>query len=104
MAVKSNRRHRKKPSIGGDKTRRNIWNLCRRFQQARGASVLVNRYAVRRCVDEPRRAIRQGEGNALSFPNVDKGVLVMRGFCGVGGEIAPTCLARVLDPEDASCR
>jgi hypothetical protein len=95
--------HRKKPSIGpGQDSPQSLEdaNLRRWFQQARGASVLIAGCDVRLGVDEPGPACRQVKGNTLAFSEEDKGALVMRGFGRVRGEIPPTYLARVLDPED----
>jgi AAA domain len=95
--------HRKKPSSGpgqdGPEPLEEA-NPRRWFQQARGASVLITGCDVRLGVDEPGPACRQVKGNVLAFSDEDKGALVMRGFGRVRGEIPPTYLARVFDPED----
>ncbi len=64
-------------------------NLRRWFQDARGASALINGSDVRLGVDEPD----------LSAVQKDDVVLVLRGFGRVRGEIGPLYLARDFDEE-----
>lgn len=105
--------HRKKPSLGpGHDGPKSLEDSSLRpwFQQARGASVLINGCDVRLGVDESGSVFRVRKSPAgargdlesvdLHPATEDKGALVMRGFGRVRGEIPLTYLARVSDPED----
>jgi hypothetical protein len=94
--------HRRKPSsVPGQRGPESLEeaNFRRWFEQARGASGLINGCDVRLGVDEPDAACRQARGRAVVFSSEDKGALVMRGFGRVQGEISLTYLARVLDAD-----
>jgi hypothetical protein len=71
------------------------------FNQARGASALINGSDIRLGVEEPTACLAYSKDSGVqSVGSEIKGALVVRGFGRVSGEIPRMHLTRVLDGED----